>query len=367
MRTKSKIFKALSEKTRLEILKLLLKKKEMCVGGFVEKLKITQSKASRHLRYLVNVGLLNDRQEAVRVYFRISDNPEPVQAQVLEMLKVMFNKPVSSELVKSKDNHLSEDTSNPITTVNTRTDIIGSGRNQPFFSQKITDKKGWTMHLSPDDRNQNNMFLPIDSAVVDKVVGIISKHIDNSSSGSQKSQQHKKDFLITAQLQLSLANEGANTNTGISSNNDILVTATMSQYVLRLKNLQQELQEVITDYQPKLLLVDDEKEFVLTLSERLETRNMKSVIAYNGEEALAIVEKDTPDVMVVDINMPGIDGFEVLRRVRLEKPATKVIILTGHASEQEEHKAMTLGALAYLIKPVNIDVLATTCKTCNNK
>ena len=119
---------------------------------------------------------------------------------------------------------------------------------------------------------------------------------------------------------------------------------------------------MVEDFTPKILLVDDEKEFVLTLSERLETRNLGSAVAYDGEEALSILETDAPDVMVLDLKMPGIDGLEVLRRVKQEKPGTEVIILTGHGSEQEQRRATELGAFAYLEKPVNIDVLAKTMK-----
>ena len=74
-------------------------------------------------------------------------------------------------------------------------------------------------------------------------------------------------------------------------------------------------EKMVEDFTPKILLVDDEKEFVLTLSERLETRNLGSAIAYDGEEALAIMETDTPDVMVLDLKMPGIDGMETLRQI----------------------------------------------------
>ncbi len=124
---------------------------------------------------------------------------------------------------------------------------------------------------------------------------------------------------------------------------------------------------MVEESMPKFLLVDDEKEFVLTLSERLESRNLGSAIAYDGEEAMAIMEVDAPDVMVLDLKMPGIDGLEVLRRVKRERPATEVIILTGHGSEQERRRAMELGAFAYLEKPANIDVLAEAMKQAYSK
>jgi len=100
------------------------------------------------------------------------------------------------------------------------------------------------------------------------------------------------------------------------------------------------------DVPSKVLLVDDEQEFVNTLSERLGTRRMTPAIAYDGEEALAMVADDQPEVMVLDLKMPGIDGIEVLRRMKKSHPETEVIILTGHGSTAEEELAAELGAFA---------------------
>ena len=121
------------------------------------------------------------------------------------------------------------------------------------------------------------------------------------------------------------------------------------------------------DVPSKVLLVDDEKEFVNTLSERLETRRMTPAIAYDGEEALAMVAHNQPEVMVLDLKMPGIDGIEVLRRMKRSHPETEVIILTGHGSAAEEEMAAELGAFAYLRKPVDIDELTETMKAAYRK
>ncbi len=87
MRTLASVFKALSDETRLQMLALLLREGELCVCDFVEVLAVTQSKASRHLRYLVNAGLLQDRRAGIWVYFRTAEQPGPVQAAVLESLR----------------------------------------------------------------------------------------------------------------------------------------------------------------------------------------------------------------------------------------------------------------------------------------
>ena len=112
----------------------------------------------------------------------------------------------------------------------------------------------------------------------------------------------------------------------------------------------------------KVLLVDDEEEFVKALAERLEMRDLKSDKVYDGEEALSFVEDQEPDVMVLDLKMPGIEGMEVLRRVKKAYPKVEVIILTGHGTEKDEEEARRLGAFDYLEKPVNIDTLVKKMK-----
>ena len=107
----------------------------------------------------------------------------------------------------------------------------------------------------------------------------------------------------------------------------------------------------------KALLVDDEKEFVASLSERLQLRNVVASVAHDGEEALSALKGEEPDVMVLDLRMPGIDGIEVLKRVKQFHPGVEVVILTGHGNEMDEQEAFRLGASAYLKKPVDVDQL----------
>lgn len=114
--------------------------------------------------------------------------------------------------------------------------------------------------------------------------------------------------------------------------------------------------------QIKILLVDDEEDFVKSLAERIKMREMGSDVALNGEEALRIVKDQVPDVMVLDLKMPGIDGLEVLRRVKKAYPQVQVIILTGHGSDKDEKTARRLGAFDYLQKPVQIDDLVQNIK-----
>jgi DNA-binding NtrC family response regulator len=117
----------------------------------------------------------------------------------------------------------------------------------------------------------------------------------------------------------------------------------------------------------KVLLVDDEKEFVKTLSERLQTRGFHAEVAFSGEEALASIVKSQPDVVVLDLRMPGMDGLEVLERIKGHHPAIEVIMLTGHGSHKEKGLAEELGVFAYLTKPQDINVLARTIRRAYDK
>ena len=117
----------------------------------------------------------------------------------------------------------------------------------------------------------------------------------------------------------------------------------------------------------KVLLVDDEEDFVNSLSERLEMRDLGPKVALNGKQALESLDEDTPGVVVLDLKMPGMDGMEVLRRIRKAYPNVQVIILTGHGTDRDEEKAKKLGAFAYLQKPVDMDRLVDTLKKAHKK
>lgn len=107
----------------------------------------------------------------------------------------------------------------------------------------------------------------------------------------------------------------------------------------------------------KILLVDDEEKFVKTLSERIRLRDQQSEVALDGEQALKRVDENSPDVMVLDLKMPGMDGLEVLRRVKENFPEVQVIMLTGKGTDEDEKEARRLGAFEYLRKPIEIESL----------
>jgi len=106
-----------------------------------------------------------------------------------------------------------------------------------------------------------------------------------------------------------------------------------------------------------ILLVDDEEDFVQTLAERLEIRGITCRVALDGEAGLAAMAENVPDVVVLDMFMPGIKGLEVLRLIRERHPRVQVILLTGQGATKDGMDGMKLGAFDYMIKPLSIDDL----------
>jgi DNA-binding NtrC family response regulator len=107
----------------------------------------------------------------------------------------------------------------------------------------------------------------------------------------------------------------------------------------------------------KVLVVDDEVTFADTLAQRLKMRDLNVGTVYDGEQALSRVKEEEPDVMVLDLKMPGMHGMEVLREIRKAYPEMQVIILTGHGTDKDEEEAKRLGGFDYLKKPADIDHL----------
>ncbi len=107
----------------------------------------------------------------------------------------------------------------------------------------------------------------------------------------------------------------------------------------------------------KVLLVDDEAEFLETLVKRLTKRKLDVIGATSGKEALGILLENPVDVIVLDVKMPDMDGIETLREIKKLRPYVEVIMLTGHANVEVAIQGMELGAFDYLMKPMDIDEL----------
>ena len=106
-----------------------------------------------------------------------------------------------------------------------------------------------------------------------------------------------------------------------------------------------------------ILLVDDEKEFTATLAVRMGLRGLRVRCAYSGEEALKEIAGEKPDVVVMDVMMPGLKGLDILRHLKATNPEIQVILLTGQAGTRDGMEGMKLGAFDYLLKPLELDAL----------
>ena len=106
-----------------------------------------------------------------------------------------------------------------------------------------------------------------------------------------------------------------------------------------------------------ILLVDDEKDFVETLADRLKLRNINVMTTLNGDEALKLIEENDFDVIVLDVQMPGKTGIETLKEIKNVEQISQVIMLTGHATVKTAIEGMKNGAYDYLMKPTDIDEL----------
>lgn len=117
----------------------------------------------------------------------------------------------------------------------------------------------------------------------------------------------------------------------------------------------------------KVLIVDDETEFASTVAERLGLRGYQATAVFNAAEALLIIQRDLPDVVLLDLMMPGINGLETLRIIKETTPAVEVIILTGYGGVQGKLEGMESGAFDYIMKPVDIGVLMKKIDTARSK
>jgi len=106
---------------------------------------------------------------------------------------------------------------------------------------------------------------------------------------------------------------------------------------------------------PSILIVDDEPSILQSLGGLLSDEGFEVTTAANGYEALKIIEMESPDLVLLDIWMPGIDGIETLKEIKKENPNIQVIIITGHGTIETAVKATKLGAFDLIEKPLSID------------
>lgn len=267
---------------------------------------------------------------------------------------------------------------------------LSEGEAQKALRNADKRARAWVESIfqtSPWDSQLYDMVLPMDHKTVEEAVTFIWDNAQRDIlKPTTESRRAVEDFGLASMIETALGREGHNVAVSVNAGKVML---TINKHVLLLSRLEEELvkitrdipgaKEVRTQVGPgyyksdiyrkmdfnkpsKVVLVDDEKEFVETLSERLLMRDMGAAVVYNGEQALSLMEKEEPEVMVLDLKMPGINGMELLGRVKREHPFVEVIVLTGQGSEEDREACLEMGAFAYLEKPVDVDVLAKTMR-----
>ncbi len=249
----------------------------------------------------------------------------------------------------------------------------------------LFDKKAW-------DESLYDIVIPSDKLDVIESVDLVSKHLEGLLSNKKELIQDEiKNFETISTVDITLSEIGQGLSAKADNGHVIVV---IDKKVLMLTKLQQKIIDIVEKISGiksvetkigqnyykgniihnyefetplRVLLVDDEKDFVQTLSERLKMRQFTSEIAYNGQEALDFTDQEETEVMILDLKMPGIDGFEVLKKIKQTKPEIEVIILTGHGTEEDRKTCIKLGAFAYLQKPADIDLITATMKKAYEK
>jgi CheY-like chemotaxis protein len=107
----------------------------------------------------------------------------------------------------------------------------------------------------------------------------------------------------------------------------------------------------------KVLIIDDELEICKMVTETLFDAGYSASYALNGPDGLAMIKKDLPSLVLLDIGMPGMDGIEVMRLIHEQYPSLPVVILTGHRDPETVKKLIALGASEYLTKPIHLETL----------
>jgi len=112
----------------------------------------------------------------------------------------------------------------------------------------------------------------------------------------------------------------------------------------------------------KVLQRDDEKDFLDIMSERMQARGMTVKTADSADKALAMLENESFDAIVMDFKMPGMDGIQALKNIKTQKPELQIILLTGYATVEKTVEAMKIGATDLLEKPADLEALAAKIK-----
>ncbi len=104
----------------------------------------------------------------------------------------------------------------------------------------------------------------------------------------------------------------------------------------------------------RVLLIDDDEMLLTLLQELLHKEGYQVLSTADGPQGVEIYKDRRPDIVILDLGLPTMNGLEVLRKIRTFDPQAKVVVITGHATEESAEVALNLGAAKYLRKPVDI-------------
>jgi len=104
----------------------------------------------------------------------------------------------------------------------------------------------------------------------------------------------------------------------------------------------------------RVLIIDDEQDFATALAERLRLRGYEATAIFSPDEALATTKEMQPDVVLLDLRLPGVSGIEMLMTMREFVPGVEIILLTGHLDLAQRIQGMRLDAFEYIMKPIEI-------------
>lgn len=254
-----------------------------------------------------------------------------------------------------------------------------------FWGEQCRGKDPWSPELY-------DIFLPMDRREPSEAAALICRHA-RSAAVALGDQAHRavKDYSLAALVQAALAQQGHMVQAEAHEGKLRLI---VNHRVLRFNRLARELKDLArqvpgveevevapgpkahkadiyraADFEAprKVLLVDDEREFAEALSERLTLRHMNAAVANDGQEALELVKQEEPEVMVLDLMMPGLDGMEVLKEIKRRHPRVEVVVLTGHGSPEDQKACLEAGAFAYLQKPVDVEELSEVLRRAYQK
>ncbi|TKB07058.1 response regulator [Desulforhopalus sp. IMCC35007] len=248
-----------------------------------------------------------------------------------------------------------------------------------LFKKEAYDSSLYDLVIPVEDKNHRQITKEI-----------LSSFHKTSVLRTPESQSAVKDMKMQAEIEHLLLANGHKMDSRVKAGHVTLIIDNSVLGFSRLKNEVTELVEQVSgvtgvsiercksyvesvyrqqkfELPSKVLFVDDEREFVQTVSQRLNSRDVGTYGVFDGQQALELIAEDRPDVMVLDLKMPGMYGVEVLRKTKEIAPEVEVIILTGHGTAKDREDCLELGAFAYLNKPVNIEELSATIKAANDK